>query len=339
MTLVAGAYGSSPPSVNSSLKNFEIRLVPAHKIVKSSFASLVAPSLNRTVSNLLPAIDIVHIHMARDFTTAPLAWLLAHRKIQYVIQTHGMILDPRKRLTVRAFDTILTRSALSGSQMIWCLSEDERLFVDQLVRGAVPVNLLPNGVDVETDEEAFPEKPEVLFLARLAPRKRPVDFVRAAAIVHGRGISATFTLCGPDGGEKQRVQKAISSIGSCDIGLESPLSPDKVQTRMRRASIYVLPATNEPFGLTVIEAMAAARPVIVSRDCALAQDIEKHHCGIASDPNPDDLADSIAWLLSRPQPELAEMGRRGRQLALEKYNWGQVLDTVELAYGAYARRP
>jgi glycosyltransferase involved in cell wall biosynthesis len=71
-----------------------------------------------------------------------------------------------------------------------------------------------------------------------------------------------------------------------------------------------------------IEAMAMARPVIMTKTGALPTeiDVEKKGCGIFVPPdNPDALAEAINYLGDNPQ-KAEEMGRKGRELAESYYN-------------------
>jgi glycosyltransferase involved in cell wall biosynthesis len=67
--------------------------------------------------------------------------------------------------------------------------------------------------------------------------------------------------------------------------------------------------------------MAAALPVIASREGESAAFVNEAKCGILVDPsNTQEIADAIAWLLTHPA-EAEAMGKRGQQLVFGKYNW------------------
>ncbi|HZY80897.1 MAG TPA: glycosyltransferase family 4 protein [Cyclobacteriaceae bacterium] len=77
--------------------------------------------------------------------------------------------------------------------------------------------------------------------------------------------------------------------------------------------------TNYP--VKVFEYMAAGMPVIASKHGESARFVEEANAGILVEPmDPKEIADAIQWLLDHPE-EAAAMGKRGRQLILEKYNW------------------
>ncbi|HBD6104334.1 TPA: glycosyltransferase, partial [Shigella flexneri] len=132
----------------------------------------------------------------------------------------------------------------------------------------VDLNLMhiPNGVtlpDVQAVEQVDgPQKhPEVLYLARLHPRKRPMYFARAAKTAGSRWPEARFSLVGPDEGEGPAVSRSIAAMdGEARVKWSGSEEPDRTLLRMSRASIYALPSTDEPFPMSVLEAMSVGLP-------------------------------------------------------------------------------
>lgn len=103
-----------------------------------------------------------------------------------------------------------------------------------------------------------------------------------------------------------------------------------------QALCVVAPAHLEDYGLTVIEAMSAGRPVVVCRDGGGAcLPVEDGVNGFVVEPTGRAIAEAVARL--REQPDLArEMGERARETAAE-YTWeramGQIMDGVERLCG------
>ncbi len=97
------------------------------------------------------------------------------------------------------------------------------------------------------------------------------------------------------------------------------------------ARCVVAPAYDEDYGLTAIEAMARARPVIVCRDGGgLAELIDDGETGLVVDPDPRAIADAIIRL-HNDVALATELGNNGRQRAAD-LSWNaaasQLLDAV-----------
>lgn len=97
-----------------------------------------------------------------------------------------------------------------------------------------------------------------------------------------------------------------------------------------RCSVVLTPTSNEDYGLTVLEAMANSRPVIVCADGGgLTEFVEHGVNGLIVEPTPRAIADAVGTL--RSDPALAtEMGSRGQAIAAE-VTWERAVDTVEAA--------
>lgn len=84
----------------------------------------------------------------------------------------------------------------------------------------------------------------------------------------------------------------------------------------------------------IFEYMASGLPVIGSDFPLWKEIIEKNACGICVDPqDPEDIRRGIRFVLENPEKS-REMGERGKQLVLEKYNWDAEAKKLQ---GVYSR--
>lgn len=90
---------------------------------------------------------------------------------------------------------------------------------------------------------------------------------------------------------------------------------------------FVLPSRHEPFGIVVLEAWSAGKPVIASRVGGLASLIREEQTGLFIEPDSSEAAIHLAALLNRlaKEPGLRkELGRSGREQAMAQYDWKQI---------------
>jgi glycosyltransferase involved in cell wall biosynthesis len=263
-----------------------------------------------------------------------LATLLRKRHPRVFLQTHGMI-KPDARPKARVFDLAI-RPILRRSTSVFALTPADAARVAEVSRGGVSIVELPNGVPAQGDVPSAQENgsgvPEVLFLARLQPRKRVRLFAEAAALLLAEGITARFSVVGPDEGDLAELRRFIDSRGLEDsIVYEGAIPPGTAPERLRAADVYVLPSLNEPFPMTVLEAMSVGVPTVVSATCFIADRLREHDAVVLFDGAAPELAAAIKGLLVNPDERRA-LGERAR-LTVERYfSVGAVVDSLEHYY-------
>ncbi|WP_027495499.1 glycosyltransferase [Rhodococcus sp. JG-3] len=248
--------------------------------------------------------DVVHLHFARDIFSLSVGTLLSAMHARFVVQCHGMVVKKDSRLA-RAIDRIFTNRVLRTASAILCLNEAECDSVSAVIQSELAtISILSNGVNVRRDLVAPTTagvRLEVLFVARLHPRKRPLTFVDMAVMLLDEGLNANFILVGPDEGEAGSVEKKILATKySSSIKWVGPISPDMIQARIATADIYVLPAINEPFGMTLIEAMSVGVPVVATASGGLAASIRQYKSGLVAEDSVASLGAAVRQLCNDP---------------------------------------
>lgn len=290
----ASGYGKTLPT---TVDGVPVRLFPARRLIpRTGFAGLTSPRLLAWLGRRTNHVDLMHIHLARDLVTLPAAVVAAVSRTPYVLQPHGMV-DAPSNAMASTLDVLATRRVLERARTILCLTELEEDQVAGLSAHQLPTEILPNGVPIALTE-ANPSQIEVLFLARLHSRKRPTTFVQAAIHLAKTRPGVIFSLVGPDEGEGPAItQQLRDNDQPPQIRQEGALDPGQTLERLRASSIYVLPAVNEPFPMSVLEAMSVGKPVIVTNTCGLAEFIRQTHSGIVIDDSVESLQAAITVLL------------------------------------------
>ena len=308
--VIVAAAARGYPDLPTESNGVPLRLFAARRLVPGTgFAGLGAPALNRWFGRNLTDFDVVHIHFGRDLVVLPAAAAARRRKIPYVLQTHGMV-TPSGHPLAPTLDALWTRKVLRDAGTVFYLTDREREQLVAVANGQLRLVQLGNGVPDYPGVLHRRGTPEVLFAARMHPRKRPIAFVDMAKTLLDAGVDARFTLIGPDEGEGDLVRAAIQDEPR--ITWEGALDPAAVPRRMAAASVYVLPAVREPYPMSVLEAMSVGLPVVVCDDCGLAPLVEGTRCGIVTEPAVAALVAAVESILADPSRARA-MGDRGRE--------------------------
>ncbi|TSE00409.1 glycosyltransferase [Skermania sp. ID1734] len=331
ITVAAAASGYQP--LPQAIDAVPVRLF-RHKtlIPGTGFAGRYGQGMIRWLNRAATDYDLLHVHIARDLVTLPAARLAQRRGVPVVLQPHGMI-DATDKLLARPLDRWWTKPTLAAASAVFALTEHEAEDLRNVVGGPLRVTLLPNGVPAYPSPPQIPHgPPEVLFLARLHPRKRPEVFVEMAIELLRRGFDARFALVGPDEGSGAEVTALIneSAFGG-RIRWEGPISPERAVERLARATIYVLPSVDEPSGMSVLEAMSVARPVVVTESCGLAPVIRQTGSGRVVGHDTDSLINAVADLLDNPV-DAGNAGLSGQRVVRETMTMNGISARLEETY-------
>ena len=154
----------------------------------------------------------------------------------------------------------------------------------------------------------------VLFVGRLYRRKRVETLLRAAAALGGEIPELEVRIVG-DGPETARLHRL-----SRDLRLEKTVAwlgnapRAALAAEYNRAHAFCLPSVQEGFGIVLLEAMAAGKPIVASRAAAIPE--VAPHGSLVEPENPEALAAAIAGLYRSPE-RCAVMATAGRKRAEE----------------------
>jgi len=182
----------------------------------------------------------------------------------------------------------------------------------------------------------------VLQLGRLVPRKGVDNVIRAiGALRHRLGKEAKLYVVG--GNSEEPDEKATPEIARLKGVASAERVEDLVVFAGRRgrevlryyyaaSDVFVTTPWYEPFGITPVEAMACARPVIGAAVGGIRSTVVDGVTGYLVPPNePDAVATRISHLMTNPA--LAErLGLAGRARASSLYTWSGVTRRIAAVY-------
>lgn len=312
-------YGAAPEST-IGIRNeagFMLKTYRARRLAPiGGFAALFSPSLQRALSKELPEMDVVHIHMARDLVTIPAALKARALGVPYVLQTHGMI-DASRNPLAPPLDALATKRLLRDARTVFTLTEQENSDITDIEPSA-STRTVRNGIRFDKQEPYENRRNVVLFLARLAPRKRPVEFVEMARLLRDALPDTRFVLAGPDEGEAPAVVEAIAASGMNDrVEWIGPVDPSRTDALIASARAYVLPSFNEVFPMSVLEAFRAGTPVVATSSLGIAPAASRYAAAVITDGTPAELARGVRDIMTQPAVALELRAGAERYLRAE----------------------
>ncbi len=187
----------------------------------------------------------------------------------------------------------------------------------------------------------------VLQLGRLVPCKGVDNVLRALRLLQdSQGIDAHLLVVGGEGGIDPRatpeIRRLMHLADSLDIAGRVQFTGAQPRNRLREyysaADVFVTTPWYEPFGMTPLEAMACATPVIGSAVGGILSTVLDRQTGLLVPPNdPAALAAQLA-LLQKDSALAERLGWTGLRRAHRHFTWGRVAMQIASVYRAVLSR-
>jgi len=178
--------------------------------------------------------------------------------------------------------------------------------------GEDKVVYIPNGVDTYRIKDSGQDEGFVLYLGRLSPEKGVETLLRAHA-ADNAAWRLVVAGSGPLQGDLQSRFPLAEFTGY--------LTGDALETRLREASMVVVPSEwHENNPLSILEAMAHAKPIVASRIGGIPELVRHGQTGLLFEPkNAQQLSNHIRMLFSDPDLR-RKFGREARRTAEAEYS-------------------
>jgi glycogen(starch) synthase len=204
------------------------------------------------------------------------------------------------------------------------------------------IDVVPNAIDptkykLNVDPGRIKEKygihplaPTVGFIGRLEYQKGPDLLVEAIPNVLANRWDTKFVFIG-QGSMKSHLETRAKELGIAHATRFLDFVPYwHFRELLNSCDIICLPSRNEPFGIALLEAWGAAKPVVATDVGGLGENIENFVDGIKVYVNPDSVAWGINYLLNSP-----DMMKNLSQKATKKvlaFKWENAISKVTDTY-------
>ena len=254
-------------------------------------------------ANQLPQLGIRHVHAHYVGEAAHTAFFLQRMcGIPFSLTVHDHDL-------FSGLPAALIAEVCAAASFIVCISEYTRkLVVERLPQFADKTHIIHKGVDLER----FPRSPwreadtlRMLGVGPLNLYKGFGDLIDACAILKRRGLAFRCELVG-DGPQAARIREQVASHGLDDqVLLAGTIPQEQVAERLRDCDIFIYPGACDAQGgcdalpAALLEAMAAAKPVISARVGGIPEAVVDNETGLlVESANPDSLARAVFAMLA-----------------------------------------
>jgi glycosyltransferase involved in cell wall biosynthesis len=179
-------------------------------------------------------------------------------------------------------------------------------------------------------------------VGRIDAQKNQLMLVKAFARFHKREPEARLVLLGPET-QPEYAARIRATIAAHDLGARVSLLPGlrnddpELVNAYHACDVFVLPSMHEAFGIVVLEAWSAGKPVVVNHVGGLKALVREGQNGLFIDAEKAGTAEALAARLSALQanPALRQhLGHAGRSEAFSRYDWSRIAKELERHYQA-----
>ncbi|WHZ05279.1 glycosyltransferase family 4 protein [Neobacillus sp. YX16] len=277
-------------------------------------------------------IDLIHAH---DWMGVYAATGIAQKyKIPLIWTVHSTEFDRAAGKSYNPMIFTIEQEALGTVNHTISVSQrTKQILIDRYSADPEKITAIYNGIDVSSFDQLATRDYQktdghILFLGRLTGQKAPDDFLQAAQLVLTERNDVRFLLAG-EGDLLHKLRLKARRLKIDDrVEFAGRVLGEKLQECYKNAIMFVLPARSEPFGITVLEAMAAGIPVIISTTTGVGEIIKNVQ---VIEPNqPKELAKAIIHLLDTPELRQA-LGQKGAVEA-RSFSWSHAAENTRQLY-------
>ncbi len=169
--------------------------------------------------------------------------------------------------------------------------------------------------------------PVILFVGRMTYQKGVDMLVEAIPDVLKDFPNAKFVFIG-DGYMKSHVENRCRELGvGHAVRFTGYISEEDKIKWLKACDMVVVPSRNEPFGVVVLEAWAAGKPVIATHGTGAGELVWHDVTGLRVYQNPNSIAWGIKTLLADPD-KARWLGKNGRYAVEKVFNWENIANKV-----------
>ncbi|MEW6070158.1 MAG: glycosyltransferase family 4 protein, partial [Candidatus Thermoplasmatota archaeon] len=188
---------------------------------------------------------------------------------------------------------------------------------------------LKSGLDIRKRYNLAENEFVALFVGRLVPHKGLEYFIRSA-----KYTNAKYLIVG-EGELRTKLEKIVVAENLTNrIIFTGKVSDKELPNYYNACDVLILPSISrlEAMGIVVLEALACAKPAIVSNIPGVKEMVIDGKDGLHVEPmNEKALADKINYLAEHSEL-CKELGKRGREKIIQELTWDKVIDKIEKVY-------
>lgn len=275
--------------------------------------------------------EIVH---ANDWMTAPAGIMLKEKGKKFIFHIHSTEYDrtnnnPRKwvvnieKLGAEMADLVIANSHRTKKQLVNIYGIDPNKI--EVIYNGINLNKFKGSINKTIKK---PGEKIALFVGRLTIQKGVWHLLQAAKQVLQKDPKVKFVIVGSGPDMPYLIDTTIKLGIEKNVIFTGKVNEEELIAAYRMCDVFVMPSVNEPFGIVALEALAAEKPLILSKTSGVGEVVA--HCFKVDYWDTTLLASRILEIFHYKELKKA-MGKNG-STEVKKLSWNNSASKFEKAY-------
>lgn len=285
------------------------------------------PLLYHATEHLLPYLATPTVLTVHD--------LIFERHPEHHTRRNVWFLKVGMRLFVRAATAVIAVSQHTKRDLVelYGVAPDK---VHVIYEGIDPAfRPAPTGAVASVTAQYTPDRPYLLMVGTLEPRKNHAAALHALAQLKREGLAHRLVIAGGQGWRFEPIRWLVEELElGQDVIFAGYVPAEELPSLYTGAACVLLPSLYEGFGFPALEAMACATPVICS-DVSSLPEVTGGAALLVSPHDPAALAAAVRLVVT--QPALADALRRRGPAQAARFRWESAATETAALYRSVAR--
>lgn len=300
-----------------------------------------SPEMLKGLRQACAKADVIHNSSLWMFSNVYCDWARKGMKCKLVMQPRGAMSAwalANSKWAKRIFGFFFQYEVLRHVDMWVATAQSEYEDIRRLGYRQ-PVCILPNGIDLPSDEWVktmkanMPTRRRMYFLSRLHPKKNVEMLIKAWAKLEKLFADWDLIIVGPDADNPYADQmKALARDCDCQrVSFVGELKGEAKREFMVTSECIVLPTHSENFGMVIAESLACGTPAICSYG-APWEGLNAEKCGWWVPTRQEEFERAMSEMMAMPREKILAMGARGREWMRRDFSWDGIGMKMKAAY-------
>ncbi len=324
--------------LNATTQGIKIHRFPAKKLGGESFMFW---NFEKELLDFSPEIIIAHnyrhIHTLKCLKVRK-KLKKQGKKCKVFLVTHAPFVEGNitrtflETLIVKFYDKTIGKFTINKFDKILPISNWEISHLEKIGAKKEKIVYIPNGIPDEFfTQNSSEELNKILFLGRIAPKKKIETIINAIPLVKNKKIK--FEIVGPLEEEDSKYLKNLISEKNLSSRISFTPAIYDLREKIKKldsAKIYIIASRVEGMPQGTIEAMARKKIVIGSNSIAIRDLIKNKKNGLLFEfDNPKDLAKKINFALDKKNSKKINSIKSNARKSVEKFKWEKIVQKIE----------